>query len=125
MRYKRNETICWSCENCTRCSWSKGVPVEGWEATPTKIINNTINGEPLITNSFCVHKCPHFKDDKLQKVSIKKLGSIINRGAKSIYRLLEKKNGCAELKKLALERGYKLYIYDGSMFKVYYVEKLL
>lgn len=53
------DTLCWDCEKATGgCSWSdKLIPVEGWDAIPTKI-KMVIYKE---TDSYKVLNCPLFK----------------------------------------------------------------
>lgn len=57
---RHEHTLCWDCANCVGgCSWSsKGQPVEGWRARPTKI---RFSGET--TDSFIVYHCPKFERD--------------------------------------------------------------
>lgn len=59
---KSSETLCWLCKNsCGGCSWSsKFIPVEGWEAIPTKI--NIQDGESI--DSFHVIRCPEYEGVK-------------------------------------------------------------
>lgn len=68
-------TICWTCKNAVPdrdgevgCAWSRSfVPVEGWEATPTKIvlIYNDEHAEhrrgPRTDDSYIVHSCPEYE----------------------------------------------------------------
>ena len=65
MYYTKNEvTLCWSCKRATGfCSWSEDfTPVEGWEATPTKVKLAARNGNNrLFVDSYLVHKCPLFE----------------------------------------------------------------
>ena len=59
-------TLCWDCANaCGGCSWSsrEAQPVDGWDATPTKV-NMTINhNHPRYVDSYIVHSCPQFVRD--------------------------------------------------------------
>ena len=62
METNKPATLCWHCKNaCGKCSWSDGTftPVDGWEATPTKL---NIDGERTI-KSYCVNECPQFDPD--------------------------------------------------------------
>lgn len=58
------DTICWDCKKATNgdlCPWAENfTPVEGWEATPTRIIS-AYNPEGNGITSYCVHKCPLFE----------------------------------------------------------------
>ena len=58
-------TLCWKCERaCGGCSWSADfVPVDGWEAIPTKIAADRGYYVEKEINSFIVTNCPLFKDD--------------------------------------------------------------
>lgn len=57
---KFRQTKCWECKNATKCSWAKGNPVENWNAIPTKIKEATINGVPILVDSYLVLDCPEF-----------------------------------------------------------------
>lgn len=77
--------ICWSCKRACggcgsdgeECPWSRfGEPVEGWEAEPTVIVNDT-----GIVKSFQIKKCPmydqevdYYLDAGLVPLLCKKLG---------------------------------------------------
>ena len=54
----KHMTLCWDCEKAFgRCSWSKDfVPVENWNAEPTKVWN----GKDYV-ESFDVYECPEFE----------------------------------------------------------------
>ena len=55
-------TLCWCCANAINdgCSWSKNfIPVEGWRAIPTIIIE----GAGRKKHSFKVIECPKFIQD--------------------------------------------------------------
>lgn len=59
---KAGDTLCWSCDNSTnshKCCWAAGEPRSDWEATPTRIQNQTKHGTP----SYIVHKCPSYDPD--------------------------------------------------------------
>ena len=125
------ETLCWGCQNYSKCSWAKGVPVENWEAIPTIIENATDNGINKI-DSFLVLNCPQYEADKLQKTSLIQICKIINISKNTIYKR-KKHNERLALKyvnDLLLQKGYKLHIYinitrDGKReFNTYYLEKL-
>lgn len=67
-------TLCWSCQNYYNgCSWSSRdpvtdkimyKPVEGWEATPTVLINGSYNGKKDTARSYLVTYCPLYNEDK-------------------------------------------------------------
>lgn len=123
------ETICWGCQNFSKCSWSKGVPVEGWDATPTKFIDKYGLSDPIEVNSFIVNSCPQFKADTKQRVSVSKIAKIINISPETIFRL--SRNQCKRkyLRDLLKEKGYMLYIYEdicrtGKCRNTYYLERV-
>ena len=58
---KYKQTKCWNCKNATKCSWATGEPVPNWNAVPTKIKEATINGVPILVDSYLVLDCPEFK----------------------------------------------------------------
>ncbi len=59
---QRKDTLCWDCSKATglgNCPWANHlIPVEGWEAIPTKINTNTLAVEVV---SYNVRKCPLFE----------------------------------------------------------------
>ena len=58
--------ICWNCKKAYgQCSWSKSFkPVEGWEATPTKILSrDNVKKIVIETDSFEITSCPLFEDE--------------------------------------------------------------
>lgn len=120
-----NATICWSCGNCTKCDWSKGIPMEGWEATPTKIKNiSPSTGKVYYTDSFCVRKCPQFKED-VRKVTLFQISQIIKEPNYKMHDYIKSEKGLERLRIKLLEFGYKLHIYRLKTKREYYVEKLL
>lgn len=56
-----SNTLCWDCKKATGgadCPWANEFkPVEGWDATPTKM---KMNGTRSV-DSYDVHKCPLFE----------------------------------------------------------------
>ena len=74
----KHDTLCWDCAKATgKCSWSKNfVPVEGWEADPTKVKNGFITwkGRKIfsLVDSFDVHECPEFEPmDAIKRKAVK------------------------------------------------------
>lgn len=120
---KQNETICWDCQNCTKCTWSRGVPVCGWEATPTKIAF----GDKVI-DSYCVLKCPFFKKTNTNRVTLNYLAKITGIPIRSICRYIYNDNAekLEELKKILKKKKYYLVIDDDleSTRKHYFLKKL-
>ena len=120
-----SETLCWECANFAKCSWSRGVPVEGWDATKTKIISE--EGEMC---SFCVHSCPQFKEEEKRRKSVKEIGAIIGISKSTMFRYLERKKGRLKIRELLKIKGYKLHMYndvcndEGKEIRRYYLEKL-
>lgn len=121
--WKEKETICWDCQNYSRCSWSRGIPVKGWKATPTKFKDVCGGKETVIVNSFLVEDCPHFKPDKKRRVLFKDIAKIIGVGERKAYRIKQRK-GVGRIKDLLAEKGYKLRVYKGEEKNQYYIEKI-
>ena len=115
-------TICWDCQNFSRCSWSRGKPVKGWKAIPTRI-ENIIDGYLHITDSFLVEDCPQFKADKKRRVYVKDIADIIGVNKRTIYRLVNY-SGHKRLGAMLKEKGYKLHVYKEERLHSYYLEKL-
>ncbi len=123
------ETLCWSCQNFSKCSWSRGVPVENWDATPTIIKDNSNNVIKEI-HSYCVHSCPQFEADLLQRVSTQEIAGVINKSRNTVFRCLKTRRETKRLREMLAAKGYKLYIYKevcddyGNAVTEYYLEKL-
>lgn len=73
----KSDTICWECGN-TRCSWAKGIPVEGWTAEQCEYKLQTRK-----ETSYIVYSCPEFKKEKKK---IKANDALIEAIVKSIAR---------------------------------------
>lgn len=58
--------LCFSCAKAVcGCSWSKCFkPIDGWDATPTKIMNWTDGKRTITTDSYAIRECPEFVPDK-------------------------------------------------------------
>ena len=67
---KKHDTICWECEKASGgCSWSRDfIPVEGWNAVPTKIQQRNSDGKSISIDSFDVVECPEFELMELLKM---------------------------------------------------------
>lgn len=123
------ETLCWGCANYSKCSWSKGIPVENWEATPTKITNRD-GGIPHTIDSFFVHSCPQYIADARQTTSVKQIATIVGKHERTIARLLVNKERTRHLCELLKEKGYILYICkeyygnSGRFRRAYYLERV-
>ena len=63
---REKSTLCWKCANaCGGCDWSREFkPVDGWEATPTKVYQNVNQ----YIDSYIVNKCPEFYEEKLNSI---------------------------------------------------------
>lgn len=107
MGYKKN-TLCWECRNFSKCSWSKGKPVEGWVAKPTTIKN----GNYPDIETFLVLECPKFIPEKFSSYSYKEIGEIIGKGREYVATLLSKNP--YELEKLLREKGFSLKRFVGN-----------
>ena len=60
--YNKVRSLCESCGNsCGKCSWSDGTftPIDGWDATPTKV-----HMLPVVVDSYLVKSCPQFVPDE-------------------------------------------------------------
>lgn len=118
------ETICWTCKNYAKCSWSRGVPVEGWDATPTICDFVIRDGEvERAIESFCVHSCPCYEDEGKMLLSAKDLARFLGVNVKTVYLRHEQPYGEYLLKAATEAKGYKLYI-SGKKIKKYYLKKL-
>ena len=120
--WREKETICWDCQNYSRCSWARGIPVKGWKATPTKIKNVT-DGRLRVVDSFLVEACPHFKADKKRRVLVKDIAVMLGMGERALYRFMQRK-GRGRLGELLKEKGYKLHVCKDEELNLYYLEKL-
>lgn len=100
------ETLCWSCKNCTRCSWADGIPVKGWTATPTVVHDH--DGD---YNSYLVTKCPYFKEDTKRGVTGAEIAQILGRTRGAVARALRAHGSTVQLRGQLRGKGYKLHIY--------------
>lgn len=101
----KEETLCWSCVNaCGRCPWSSKshTPVEGWNAEKTLIKMADRNLE-----SYRVISCPMY-DAFYKKVTVEEFIKLIN-WSKSCRTFIRRCDD-TELKRLAKQCGYKIYI---------------
>ena len=122
--WNEKETLCWECQNYSRCSWSRGKPVKGWKATPTVIVNRNNYGDKAhVTHSFLVEACPHFKPDKKRGVLFVEIAEILGKTERSAYRLKQEK-GIGRIKDLLAEKGYKLHVCKGEEQNSYFIEKI-
>ena len=95
MPYDKNATLCWECKKASGgCSWSKKfVPVEGWDATPTKVWVGHTSAKPYI-DSFHVNECPEFEQiEPCALLDIDDLGKLekLMESQKFVQALLNKK----------------------------------
>jgi hypothetical protein len=75
--------ICFDCKKaCGGCSWSevdpdtkkiRFQPVEGWTATPSKIIAGYEGGKVTHADTYCITECPLFERDEPRKTDFKML----------------------------------------------------
>lgn len=115
---KEKETICWDCQNYSRCSWNDGKPVKGWKATPAIIKDS--GGD---IHSYLVEDCPHFKRDKKSYATMDDISKIIGLSKQTIYREI-RILGTGLLKHRLKEKGYKLYICEGNGSNEHFLERL-
>ena len=61
--FKRNTTICWTCQNATGgCSWSRALkPVKGWKADKLRVKKNDYTDE--VIDGYVVIECPEYIKD--------------------------------------------------------------
>lgn len=104
---KEQETLCWQCANYSRCSWADGIPVKGWEATPT--IVRDFDGD---FSSFLVTKCPLFKEDTKKYVTREDIAKIVGKSSSVVAQALKTRGGIIFLRSWLKEKGYKLYMFD-------------
>lgn len=103
---KDEETLCWQCANYSRCSWADGVPVEGWEATPTVV--RDYDGD---FKSYLVRKCPLFKPDAKREITTKEIAAILGVSRDTVFHIL-RREGEARLQRRMKRKGYKLSIWE-------------
>lgn len=118
----RKETLCWSCQNFAKCSWARGVPVENWEATPTRFIDRCKGKEDKIVESYIVHSCPQYLADKIKRSSRKEIGELIGVGERTVNRHFEDPIKSKRLLKKLEKKGYKLRVFSHD--DRYYLEKI-
>lgn len=122
---KQQETLCWDCQNCTRCSWADGIPVKGWTATPTVV--RDYDGD---YKSYIVTECPIFKKDDKREVFISEIGEILGKTKHQITRYLRGRDGVAILNELLRKKGFVLYVFprvegeDGKARREFIIKKL-
>ena len=61
-----SNTICDTCANGpNECSWMRdGIPVEGWEAKPTRYLSSTCRKYKYYMDSFEILTCPKYVAEK-------------------------------------------------------------
>jgi hypothetical protein len=63
----KDSQLCWDCNKaCGGCSWSRDfIPVPGWKAVPTKILQCSQNGSGKARRYCCdsyeIYECPEFE----------------------------------------------------------------
>lgn len=62
---RKHETLCWDCQNATKCSWKDNIPVKGWKAKP-----HIVNDEEGKIRTYRVIECPNFLEDEIRGVYI-------------------------------------------------------
>lgn len=102
-----NRQLCWNCKNaCGNCSWSDGTftPVEGWDATPTKILHSSGNIK-IYTDSFDIKKCPEFIHDIPIRLSKKEIAEKLGISMRTYYRWIKK----GKIKKHSLKSAKQFF----------------
>lgn len=102
---KEKETLCFSCQNCTRCSWADGIPVKGWEATPT--IVHDCDGD---FGSYNVTKCPIYKEDEKKEVTRGEIAQLLGVKHWRVVDMLSTQGGIIFLRHFLKKKGYKFII---------------
>lgn len=101
---KEKETLCWKCANYSRCSWSDGIPVKGWKATPT-----VIHDQDKEYESFFVEYCPLFKKDKKEETTTEGIAEVLGCTKWVVTRALRAHGSTVKLCNRLKEKGYKLH----------------
>lgn len=118
----KKETLCWRCQNFSKCSWSRGVPVENWDAEPT-VVQDYSSGVLEEIHSYCVNSCPQFKSDVAgEQTTIEEMAKILGISARTLFRELKRSE--TRVKKALEAKGYKLTIYKAYVLKTYYLNKI-
>lgn len=118
----KKETLCWRCQNFSKCSWSRGVPVENWDAEPT-VVQDWSDGVLEEIHSYCVNSCPQFKSDIAgTQTNIVEMAKILDVSVRTLFRELARSE--ARVKKAFEAKGYKLTIYKAYVLKTYYLNKI-
>ena len=112
-RKMSKETLCWTCQNFSKCSWSEGVPINGWKAKPTKVKNKNENGILTHIDSFLVEKCPEYEKDKMYKTTMKYIQKKYPIGIEINSRTIRSPK---TLKKLYDKYKIKIQIYDYCIY---------
>lgn len=121
----KKETLCWGCQNYAKCSWAKGVPVEGWDATPTTFIDkygNAADNGIIEVHSYIVNKCPQYIPDTIRKTTIKEIASLVGCYWRTIHRWFKDSEKSKKVIAALKDKGYLLRVYDGD--EAYYLEKI-
>ncbi len=109
MEGQKEQTLCWSCKNFSKCSWSFGVPVKGWKAKPSKYYER--NGKrPYVlieVESYLVLSCPQFAEDA-RRTTRAKLCELLGKEERWVRRQLALDG--SEIHELLKEKGYKLIV---------------
>ena len=124
MEIPDEETLCWGCQNCTRCSWADGIPVKGWEATPT--ILRDCDGD---FSSYLVTKCPLYKEDTKKYVTTDDIAKVLGKTKATVSNALRTRGGTIFLRGWLKEKGYKLQVFDaecksGKVRRRFLIDKL-
>ena len=120
----KEETLCFSCQNCTRCSWADGIPVKGWTATPTVVCDCDGN-----FNSFLVEKCPLFKEDTKREVTVAEIARILGKTHGTVVNALRTRGGVIFVRGWLREKGYKFLVFEnvqenGRVKREFIIDKL-
>lgn len=109
-------TICWNCSNYSKCNWSVGKVVDGWDAE--RVFIKSSEGQGFMT--YIVKQCPNYMQDKVIKVTCKCLSKLLGEDEKYVKNALHRHGD--ELDDRLEELGYKLRKYEGDCY--WWLERL-
>lgn len=112
----QDKTLCWKCRNYANCNWSKGKPVDGWNAEKILIRNN----DGLTVRSYRVKDCPDFVQDKVFYATCSSIASIIGENNVRTSHLLNRRRDIID--KMLHKKGYRLRTFEGD--KGWYLETI-
>lgn len=114
---ENNKTsLCWNCSNFSKCEWSRGMAIDGWDAD--RVFVKSINNKGFMT--YFVKECPRYKQDKVIRISCKYLCKLLNKSEKYIKNAIHRHPN--ELDEQLKKIGYQLRRYEGDCY--WWLERL-